>query len=397
MGAKMITRPFGRTGVDVPVFSTGGMRYQQDWKGPIPLELDQASQRNLESTIRHSLEVGCRHIETARGYGTSEYQLGLALKVVPRDDYILQSKVGPKEDPAEFKKELDLSFELLQADRLDLFAFHGINNTEILQQVIRPGGCLEVAKGYQDQGKIGALGFSTHGLCRDILKAIESDAFDYINVHWYFTDRSNDECLSAAQERNMGVFIISPSDKGGRLYDPPQKLVDLTAPLSPMVFNDLYCLHDPRVHTLSLGAAKASDFDEHLKTLPFLEDRQFDTMAEVRDRLEGALDAVAGADFRRSLSSLPTWDAVPRGVNLRVILRLWLLAKAFDMVEFGKMRYNLLGNGGHWFPGFKMEAEHQGELSAFLDKLPFGDILASALMESVDLFKGEEKKRLSES
>ena len=37
----------------------------------------------------------------------------------------------------------------------------------------------------------------------------------------------------------MGVFIISPTDKGGRLYAPSAKLRTPDAPLSPMVFNDL--------------------------------------------------------------------------------------------------------------------------------------------------------------
>ena len=68
----------------------------------------------------------------------------------------------------------------------------------------------------------------------------------------------------------MGVFIISPSDKGGQLYNPPAKLVDLCQPLSPMVFNDLFCLSHPQIHTLSLGAARPTDFDEHLKTLPII-------------------------------------------------------------------------------------------------------------------------------
>ena len=44
----------------------------------------------------------------------------------------------------------------------------------------------------------------------------------------------------------MGVFIISPNDKGGKLYEPPPKLTELCAPLTPMQFNDLYCLARPR-------------------------------------------------------------------------------------------------------------------------------------------------------
>ena len=42
--------------------------------------------------------------------------------------------------------------------------------------------------------------------------------------------------MLAARQRDMGVFIISPNDKGGKLYDPPPKLTRLCAPLTPMQF-----------------------------------------------------------------------------------------------------------------------------------------------------------------
>ena len=37
------------------------------------------------------------HIETARGYGSSEYQLGFILPSFPRDEIMVQTKIGPKE------------------------------------------------------------------------------------------------------------------------------------------------------------------------------------------------------------------------------------------------------------------------------------------------------------
>jgi predicted aldo/keto reductase-like oxidoreductase len=69
-------RRFGRTELQMPVFSCGGMRYQQGW-GDLPLEeITPENQANLEATIHRSLELGINHIETARGYGSSEMQLG---------------------------------------------------------------------------------------------------------------------------------------------------------------------------------------------------------------------------------------------------------------------------------------------------------------------------------
>ena len=72
-----------------------------------------------------------------------------------------------------------------------------------------------------------------------IVKAIESDEFDYVNLHWYFVNPLTWPAVEAAAARDMGVFIISPSDKGGKLYASPKKMIELCRPLTPILFNDL--------------------------------------------------------------------------------------------------------------------------------------------------------------
>ena len=129
-GAKMLYRRFGRTEIQMPVFSCGGMRYQHQWQD-LPLdEIPKENQDNLEATIRRSIEVGINHIETARGYGCSERQLGLVLPTLPRDEITIQTKVAPSEDPEEFRANFLDSLARLQLDYVDLFALHGINTPD---------------------------------------------------------------------------------------------------------------------------------------------------------------------------------------------------------------------------------------------------------------------------
>src|SRR5206468_2421322 len=146
-------------------------------------------------------------------------------------------------------------------------ALHGVNHRQFLEWSLKKNGCLAAARQLQRGGFIRHIGFSTHATKDIILETVNSGEFDYLNVHWYFVNDLNWPAIAAAHRRDMGVFIISPNDKGGKLYSPPKKLVDLCAPLTPMQFNDLYCLARQEVHTLSCGAARPRDFGEHVRAL----------------------------------------------------------------------------------------------------------------------------------
>ena len=393
----MLYKRFGRTEIQMPVFSCGGMRYQYKWQDVTPEEIPVDNQENLEAVIRRSVELGINHIETARGYGTSEMQLGKILPQFPREKLIVQTKVSPVADPQAFRQTFEKSLAYLQLDYVDLFSLHGINNAETWNDSIREGGCLEVAKQLQSEGKIKFIGFSTHGPTDIILQAINSNQFDYVNLHWYYINRQNWAAIEAATKLDMGVFIISPSNKGGLLYQPPKKLVDLCAPLSPMVFNDLFCLSHPQVHTLSIGAAKPTDFDEHLKTLELL-DNAAEILPPIISRLESEAIKILGEDWVKTWeTNLPTWEETPGEVNMRVILWLLNLALAYDMIDYGKMRYNLLGQADHWFPGNRADRLDELDLRECLVNSPQAEKIPQMLAKAHDILGSAEIKRLSQS
>ena len=280
--------------------------------------------------------------------------LGRFLPRLPREKMIIQTKVSPCADAKEFLATFNKSMDNLQLDYVDLFSLHGINNEEVLDFGMRRGGCLEVARQLQKEGRVRFIGFSTHAVPRVITAAIESGEFDYVNLHWYFVNPLNWSSVQAATKQDMGVFIISPNDKGGMLQNRPAKMAELCAPLTPMQFNDLYCLARPEVHTLSCGAARPSDFDEHVAALEFY-GREAETIAPMERVfwLRAGNGKGGGADWCAHWSEgLPEFSEAPDKVNIIEILRLWTYAKSLDLIEWGKMRYNLLsGNGGHWFPG----------------------------------------------
>ena len=371
--SRLPTRRFGRTGISMPVLSLGGMRFQQSWSDLAADSITAESQCLLQSTLERAVQSGFHHVETARHYGSSERQLGWALPDCPDPLRILQTKVPPQSDPKLFEADLECSFTRLGVDRVDLLSIHGINLHSHLDQTIRPGGCLDVVRRWQAAGRIGHVGFSTHGETALIVDAIETGVFDYVNLHWYFIRQDNEPAIAAASLQDMGVFIISPTDKGGHLHTPGPRLLELTDPLHPIVFNDLFCLRDPRVHTLSVGAARPQDLDLHLEAVSLM-DQATELVAPIESRLRQAEHDALGASWLASWrQGLPEWHDTPGEINLPLLLWLHNLLEAWDLEGFVKARYGLLGRAGHWFPGANADA---------LDSSVSEELLLSALQDS---------------
>ena len=329
------------------------------------------------------------------------------LPKLPRERMIVQTKVGPTEDPDEFYKEVLDSLDRLQLEHVDLLGLHGINNEEKLAWSIRPGGCFEMAQRLRREGRVRFIGFSTHGSVALINKAIaytepkHGEGFDYLNLHWYYIYQETTPCVRAAMARDMGIFVISPSDKGGKLYHPSALLHELCTPLHPITFNDLYCLMQNTVHTLSIGAAGPSDFEEHLDALPLMENAP-DLLEPILRRLQRRYEDLIEPEWRDPWNlGLPHFNDLPGQINVGRIVQLRNLVKAFDMVEYGKFRYNLLGNGGDWMPGQNASPETlnpvRRELETLFRPLPAGHRLLPILEETHALLGGEALQRLSQS
>tara|TARA_B100000700_G_scaffold16298_1_gene16141 strand:+ start:994 stop:2220 length:1227 start_codon:yes stop_codon:yes gene_type:complete len=392
------TRRFGRTEIQMPILSLGGMRFQQSWKDLEPKEICKKEQDVLKKTISQASKRGLHHIETARHYGTSELQIGWTLSEIDDPKRILQTKIPPNKDPLIFEQELELSLNRLGTKKIDLLAIHGINLPEHLDMTMRPNGCLDVVRRWQKNGLIDHIGFSTHAKVDLIIKAIETGVFDYVNLHWYFIKQENQQALAAAKANDMGIFIISPTDKGGHLHTPSSKLLELCSPLHPIEFNDLFCLSDKRVHTLSVGASRPEDLDIHVNAISKMDNMQ-SLISTIEKRLKDASCKSLGTSWLTTWNvGLPHWNETPGHINLFVLLWLHNLLEAWDMESFAKDRYGLLGRGGHWFPGSNADCldceVSEDDLKKVLINSPWRSEIPSVLRKLKYRLGGERRDRL---
>ena len=194
-------RRFGRTQLRIPVFSCGGMRFQQSWSDVPWDQVPAEGQANLEATIHRAVELGIHHIETARGYGSSEMQLAPVLRQFRRESLVVQTKVMPKPTAREFLETFETSMRNLGLEYVDLLSVHGINHAGHLDETLRKGGCLEVCRQLQREGRVRFVGFSTHATPGVISEAIRSDEFDYVNLHWYLVNDLNRPCIAEAAQQ----------------------------------------------------------------------------------------------------------------------------------------------------------------------------------------------------
>jgi predicted aldo/keto reductase-like oxidoreductase len=371
-------RRFGKTNLELSVFSLGTMRCL-------------TSPSVFAQTLEEAIALGINHIETARGYGNSEKYLGACLKAglpIPREQLYITTKFPPTADAAQMRQWLEESLNRLQLDYLDCVAIHGINTWEHLAWVEQEKGCLKALQDALESGLVRHLGFSTHAPLELILAAIKTNLFEFVNLHYYYFFQRHAPAIALAHRQDMGIFIISPADKGGRLYSPPPTLQQLCQPFSPLELNYRFSLSDARLTTLSIGAANPEELAEPLK----LADSDYPltpSEIEVLQRLDRRLsEALKGDCCSQCYQCLPC----PEQINIPEVLRLRNISIAYDMTEFGQYRYRMFENAGHWFPGSK--ANRCTECGECLPRCPEKLEIPKLLFDSHQRLNGSARRRL---
>lgn len=368
-------RRFGKTEKYLSAITLGGMRFKHGWDKPRNVILNETFEDCLQA-VQLAFASGMNHIETAWGYQKSETVYGKVLNeelFVPRNSYHLMTK-GNSLTADEMYETVENQLRALQTDYLDFYGWHGINTPELLEQSCKTGGAVEALLKLKEEGIIHHVGFSTHGPLDVIKDAIKTKLFDFVNLHYYYFNQHNEEAIEEAKAHDMGVFIISPNDKGGQLFKAPQKVKSATYPLTPIQWNARFCLKNPSVHTLSFGITQPEHFKEMQGT--FAKTPLWDVEDE---SIKNKLDAFVGDDPHAWYDGFDMLDD-PSGINIPEVLRLRKLWKCYDMKEYGKYRYKVFLQKSHWFPGLLPTNDNLGKINT--SKIPANIPLKEMLTET---------------
>ena len=153
----MELRPLGKTSLQLPVLSFGASSLGAEFRS---IDLNEALR-----SVRVALDLGMNFIDTSPFYGRgmSEVLLGMALKEVPRESYLLGTKLG-RYDSAHFDfsakrvaESVDVSLHRMGVSHLDIVLCHDLEFVDMNQIVNETLPALRVA---QKQGKVKYVGIS---------------------------------------------------------------------------------------------------------------------------------------------------------------------------------------------------------------------------------------------
>ena len=368
-------RRFGKTEKYLSTITLGGMRFKQGWNEPRH-EIPKETFEHCRDVVKLAFDAGINHIETAWGYKKSETVYGKVLNdelKILRNSYHLMTKSN-KMTGTEMRKTVENQLTDLKTDYIDFYAWHGINNDELLNKSCKTGGAVEELLKLKEEGIIKHVGFSTHGPLEIIIRTIETGMFDFVNLHYYYFDQRNQAAVSMAQIRDMGVFIISPNDKGGQLFNAPDKIKNAVKPFTPIQWNTQFCLQNPAVHTLSFGITEPAHFDEMKgifpSTIPW---------SETAKKIKLKLDSFILDDPYASYDGFDLQND-PSEINIPAVLRLRKLWKCYNMSEYGKYRYKIFELNDHWLPGRYASDENISKID--LSRVPKNIPLKQMLKET---------------
>jgi len=205
----MEKRPLADTGLELSVLSFGASSIGAEFR---KIDVPEALR-----CVQVALDRGMNYIDTAAYYGRgmSEVMLGQVLPDIPRDSYVLSTKLG-RFAPQHFDfsarrvaESVDISLERMRLDHLDIVFCHDIEfvNLDLIVEETLPALRKEVEK-----GKVRFIGVSGYPMkmFHEMLSRTELDAILTYN-HYTLQNDAALSLVQPCQDKNVGLINAAPA------------------------------------------------------------------------------------------------------------------------------------------------------------------------------------------
>ena len=318
----------------MPVFSCGGMRYQQSWTRGAGDRAQPEQPARPSSTGRwpwasttsrpRAATAPARPSWGRRWRGTRARRSSCRPRSARPTSPATSSACWRSRSPC-LRVELPGSVRLPRRQ----------HRPTCLERIFRPGGCCEVAERFRREGRIRHIGFSTHGPTRLIVERHRDRAL-----------RLREPALllhlpgqppRAGRRRRRGTWACSssaPPTRAAACSSPPRSCARCARRCRPWCSTTCGAWRHPRSTPCRWARRAPRDFDEHLAALPLLAEAE-PLVAPHRAAAGGGATPRRWAPTSRAAGAraCASGGEMPGRINVRRILWLHNLVRAYDLLR----------------------------------------------------------------
>lgn len=326
-------REIGTTGIKISIVGFGGMR------------ISGVSDEEALATINKAYESNINFYETGFSYGKgkSEQLIGKAL-CNKRDNVVLANKTGTfiTDDIQEIRRSLETSLINEQTDHFDLYSFWGVNNLKQFSLAMRPGIFDSLLK-FKEEGKIRAIGITTHAQPEEIIKFVEQLPLDCITLKNNVLNRRMENTIDILRKKKIGVIIMTPL-AGGMIADPGEEIKKEMEKhnIHPAVLGLRYLTSNPGITSVISGMCHPQEVGLNIQagiSQP-LSDNEKKMIEYIQQRLSGL-----GEKF---CTGCMYCQPCPSGVGIASVFKLWNVLRGYGNAAYSRVEYSKMKNETHW-------------------------------------------------
>jgi predicted aldo/keto reductase-like oxidoreductase len=297
--------------------------------------------------MQQAFDMGINYIDSAPLYceKLSEASVGKALKGY-RDKVYVSTKNPIEDDSGDnWMKRLENSLKELDTDYIDFYHFWGIGLEGFRYwQGLKKYGPLEAAQKAKEQGLIKHISFSYHDAAENYKEIVDSGHFESTLVQYNLLDRSNEENITYAKSKGLGVVVMGPVG-GGRLGAPSDKILGLlkNKPSSTAEMALRFVLANENINIALSGMENLKMLEENVaiasRTGHLTEEEMQHVKKMMEENKELAKLYCTGCNYCKPC---------PQGIDIPYLLDIMNRHRVYGLIDHAKEAYHEMKMGWSW-------------------------------------------------